>query len=64
MERSVVVVLSLLLCSEQVLSSKAHGIIDPYQNLLRGEEAYYDLGQSITMDGDQKVRQLTNINQT
>jgi len=56
MERSVVVVvLSLLLCSEQVLSFNAHGIIDPYENLLRGEEAYYDLGKRITMDGDQKV---------
>ena len=64
MERSaVVVVLSLLLCSEQVLSFNAHGIIDPYENLLRGEEAYYDLGKRITMDGDQKVCQLTNINQ-
>lgn len=58
MEPSVVVVLSLLLCSEQVLSIKAHGIIDPYKNSPRGEEAYYDLDQWITMDGDQKVGRL------
>ena len=65
MERFVVVVvLSLLLCSEQVLSFNAHGIIDPYENLLRGEEAYYDLGKRITVDDDQKVRQQSSINQT